>query len=82
MRLSNRFAFEVLNLEKLTTEVIAANVGSLKAVQKAGFRHYGLARRHFYQNGAWSDLWLGELFREDWELLEGHSRPSEYRLHR
>lgn len=70
MKLRNRFAFRELNLEKLMTEVIADNAGSLRAVQKAGFRQYGLARRHFYQNGKWSDVWLGELLREEWEELQ------------
>ncbi len=70
IRLITRFAFEELNLEKLMGEAIIANVGSVRAMEKAGYRQWGLARRHFYQNGRWSDAWFGELLREEWEQLE------------
>lgn len=71
VRLRARFAFRELNLEKLMTEVIAENAAMIRALQRAGYRQYGLARRHFYQNGRWSDMWLGELLREEWEETEG-----------
>jgi len=66
VRLMTRFAFEELNLEKLTGEAIVENAGSVRAMEKAGFRQWGLARRHFYQAGHWSDVWFGEVLRDEW----------------
>ena len=66
VRLITRFAFEDLNLEKLIGEAIIDNVGSVRAMEKAGYRQWGLARRHFYQDGHWSDAWFGEALRDEW----------------
>lgn len=66
LRLIARYAFEEMNLEKLQGEAIAENVASVRALEKAGFRQLGRARKHFYQNGRWSDMWLGELLRDEW----------------
>lgn len=67
MRLRTRYAFEELNLVKLTTRVFAENVGSIRALEKAGYRQCGLARRDAYMHGRWHDSWMGELLREEWE---------------
>ncbi len=72
IQLITRFAFDELNLEKLVGEAIAANVGSIRAMGKAGYRQFGLAQRHFYQEGRWSDMWFGEALRGEW----GQSAPS------
>ncbi len=66
VRLMTRFTFEELNLEKLTGEAIVENTGSVRAMEKAGFRQWGLARKHFYQAGHWSDVWFGEILRDEW----------------
>jgi RimJ/RimL family protein N-acetyltransferase len=70
VRLMTRFAFDELNLEKLCGEAIADNVGSIRAMEKAGYAQYGRARKHFYQNGHWSDTWFGEILREEWDQAE------------
>lgn len=75
LRLIVRYAFEELNLEKLQGEAVAENIGSIRALEKAGFRQLGLARKHFYQNGRWSDMWLGEVLRDEWEGQDGDSLP-------
>lgn len=67
MLLRTRYAFEELNLEKLTTRVFAENVGSRRALERAGYRQCGLARKDAYMHGRWHDSWLGELLREEWE---------------
>jgi RimJ/RimL family protein N-acetyltransferase len=69
MALRTRFAFEELNLHKLKTEVFMENEASRRALVKAGYRQVGLRRQERYADGRWHDLWLGELLREDWELL-------------
>jgi RimJ/RimL family protein N-acetyltransferase len=67
MRLRTRFAFEELNLHKLSTEVFAENVASRRALEKAGYRGIGLRREERWAEGAWHDMWLGEILRAEWE---------------
>jgi RimJ/RimL family protein N-acetyltransferase len=38
-----------------------------RRLQKLGYREAGVLRRHRFVSGAWEDLWLGEVFREDWK---------------
>lgn len=66
-RLRTRYAFEELNLEKLKTWVYVENVASRRALEKVGYKQYGLARREMYREGRWHDAWLGELLRDEWE---------------
>jgi RimJ/RimL family protein N-acetyltransferase len=67
MRLRTEYAFMELGLRKVWTGVEMPNVGSRRALEKAGYRQCGLARRHFFTNGQWHDVWLAEIHREDWE---------------
>lgn len=73
MRLRTRFAFDELNLEKLMSEVFAENAPSVKALEKAGYKQYGLRRRDDFRNGRWQDVWLGELLRDEWVDEEGEA---------
>ncbi len=41
------YAFTALGLEKLTARVYASNTGSIRAFEKAGWRHEGLQRSQF-----------------------------------
>lgn len=70
VRLRMRYAFEELGLEKLMTVVFAENEASRRALERAGYRQYGLARRDRYSGGRWHDVWMGELLREEWEQRE------------
>ena len=67
MRLRTEYAFMELGLRKIWTGVEVPNVGSRRALEKAGYRQCGLMRRHFFVDGQWVDVWLAEIFREDWE---------------
>ncbi|MDQ3855278.1 MAG: GNAT family N-acetyltransferase [Chloroflexota bacterium] len=77
VRLITRFAFEELNLEKLQGEAVADNLGSVRAMEKAGYGQYGLARRHFFQNGRWADSWFGEALRDTWESDQVTGTPQQ-----
>lgn len=66
MRLRTRFAFEEMGLEKLMTEVISENRGSIRALEKAGYKQCGVRRKHRFRHGRWYDVWLAEVLREDW----------------
>jgi RimJ/RimL family protein N-acetyltransferase len=67
MRLRTRYAFMELGLRKVWTGVEMPNVGSRRALEKAGYRQCGLLRSHFFVGGKWLDVWMAEIFREDWE---------------
>ena len=71
VRLRTRFAFTELGLEKLTTKVFVENVGSRRALEKAGYRQCGLARRDEWRHGRWHDMWLGEVLRDEWLAAAG-----------
>ena len=66
-KIRTRYAFEMLGLEKIQSGAFTENIGSIRALEKSGYRQYGLERRHVYRHGRWHDHWLGELLREDWE---------------
>jgi [ribosomal protein S5]-alanine N-acetyltransferase len=53
--LLTRHAFATLGLHKLSAGCYAANEGSARAFEKAGFRREGLRREQFFSDGAWVD---------------------------
>ena len=73
MRLRTAYAFRELGLEKIVTSVIGPNLGSRRALEKAGYRQCGLLRRQRFFDGTWHDEWLGEILREEWEQLQSAS---------
>jgi RimJ/RimL family protein N-acetyltransferase len=54
----SRFAFDDLNLHKVTAGCYAPNVASIAAFRKAGFAHEGTLPSHYLCDGQWVDLWL------------------------
>lgn len=73
MRLRTGYAFDELGLETLTTQVYAPNDASQRALQRAGYREVGWLRRHVYLEGAFRDVWLGEVLRAEWSTAAGPS---------
>ncbi|MFL6263504.1 MAG: GNAT family N-acetyltransferase [Thermoanaerobaculia bacterium] len=63
-RLRTRHAFEVLGLRMLLSEVMADNAGSLKMLQKAGYREAGRIPRRMWKRGAFRDVVMMVLERE------------------
>jgi [ribosomal protein S5]-alanine N-acetyltransferase len=75
-RLRTRYAFEELGLEKLQSSAVVENVGSIRALEKSGYRQYGIARRHEFRNGRWYDMWFGEVLRDEWREAQPASGTS------
>ena len=73
MCLRTRYAFRELGLQKLITTVVGPNDASRRGLERAGYRQCGLYRRHFLVDGQWHDMWIGEIFKEDWEAQEGRA---------
>jgi RimJ/RimL family protein N-acetyltransferase len=74
MRLRTRYGFHELGLEKIMTTVILPNEASRRALERIGYRQCGLRRRHQLVDGAWHDMWLGEILKEDWERAKENAR--------
>jgi RimJ/RimL family protein N-acetyltransferase len=67
MRLRTEYAFRELALRKLRSGYLDGNEASRRAQEGAGYRQVGRMREEFFRAGAWVDLVLTELMREDWE---------------
>jgi [ribosomal protein S5]-alanine N-acetyltransferase len=65
IRLIVGFAFQELNLHKLTAGCYGANAGSVKAFQKAGFQIEGVRKQQFFSGGQFVDGILLGLVRPD-----------------
>jgi RimJ/RimL family protein N-acetyltransferase len=57
-RVRTRYAFEVLGLRMLTSEVFTENAASLKMLQRVGYREVGRIPRRFWKRGALRDVVL------------------------
>jgi RimJ/RimL family protein N-acetyltransferase len=55
-RVRARYAFEVLGLRMLLSDVMADNTGSLRMLQKAGYREVGRLPRRLWKRGAYRDV--------------------------
>ncbi len=75
IRLRTAWAFGQMGLEKLTTRVFTENIASRRALEKAGYRTVGIARRDEWWGGRWHDLWIGEALRDEWEAADGAAPP-------
>ena len=58
--LVTNFAFERLNLNKVTAGMVVTNVGSYKAFMKAGFKEAGRLSRHVLLDGQFMDQFILE----------------------
>ncbi len=65
-----RFAFEQLGLNRVELEVYDFNPRAIRAYEKAGFRRDGVRRQALYRDGAFHDVYLMGILREDWDALK------------
>lgn len=66
MCVRTRYAFEVLGLRLLLSQVFAENTASLRALAHVGYREVGRLPQRYWKRGAWRDLVLLAIAREDW----------------
>lgn len=57
-RVRTRYAFEVLGLRLLLSEVFAENASSLRMLERVGYREVGRIPRRFWRRGAYRDIVL------------------------
>ena len=71
LRLILRYAFDELNLHRLSASTFEYNTGALRFLERAGFAVEVRRRQAIQREGRrWDDLFLG-ILREDWERLAG-----------
>ncbi len=65
--LMEQFAFRTLGLERLELEVHMHNQAALRCYEKAGFKLEGVKRHAFFSDGAFCDLGMMSVLREEFE---------------
>ena len=60
-------AFNDLGLQKVWSEIHAANEPALRAQAAAGFRREGYLRRHSFKSGVYRDVILLAILAEEWQ---------------
>jgi len=70
------FAFGALKLHRVEAACVPANQASRRVLEKAGFRHEGLAKAYLKINGAWADHLLFGVTQD--ELVPDPAVSSSY----
>jgi len=64
------YAFDVLELRRLEADVDPRNAGSIRTVERLGFRQEGLLRERWHVNGEIQDSNFYGLLRREWQKQE------------
>lgn len=63
------FGFDELRLERIGLQVYDGNARARRAYEKAGFRHEATLRHAHYADGAFEDVHVMSLLRDEWRAL-------------
>lgn len=64
------FGFEVLNMNRIDTEVLENNIASLKTALWVGFTREGIRRKSVFKCGSYLDSICMGILREEWQKLD------------
>lgn len=64
--LALQFAFTTANLHRVQAAVMPRNLGSIRVLEKNGFRYEGLSLRYLQIYGKWEDHNMYAITAEDW----------------
>ena len=67
IKLTLKFVFEELNLNRLQLEVFSHNIRGIKAYEKTGFKKEGVLRDSIYYNGQFSDEIIMSILKREYE---------------
>jgi [ribosomal protein S5]-alanine N-acetyltransferase len=70
------FAFSAAGLHRVQAAVMPRNTGSLRVLEKAGYRREGVAERYLCIAGRWEDHVLFAITAEEWVALSTVSSPG------
>lgn len=65
-----RYAFEQMNLRRITLYVHEYNKRAIHVYEKCGFRHEGVLRKADYVDGHYSDTYIMGLLREEFPAVQ------------
>ncbi len=68
MRLLLRYAFQELNLWRVSLGVFGYNTRALRSYEKCGFVVEGALRQRLRRDGQWHDMVIMAVLREEWEI--------------
>jgi RimJ/RimL family protein N-acetyltransferase len=66
-RLMLCYAFETLDLHRVTVRAAAYNTRAIRCYEKCGFRLEGIERDSFFVDDEWHDDWLMAALRDEWD---------------
>jgi len=69
INLLSYYAFEILNLRKLTSSTVGDNIGIMKVNEKCGYRQEGCLREEFYRFDRYHDVIYWGILKEDYLSL-------------
>ncbi len=72
MRVALRFAFEELNLHRVSLDAIASNLRAVRSYEKVGFVHEGMTRGTEYRNRTRENLVSMGILRSEWQARYAH----------
>ncbi len=67
-----KYAFLTLGLRKVRAWVVEGNEASLRMLRKCSYELVGCYKKEVFTEGRFRDVFLVEVFREDWEPLWEH----------
>jgi diamine N-acetyltransferase len=65
-RLMVALAFDTLNLNRVWLDVFTDNPRAVRCYEKVGFKHEGVMRQQAFREGAYHDVHLMALLRDEW----------------
>ncbi len=65
-RLMVALAFDTLNLHRVWLDVFSDNTRAVRCYEKLGFKRDGVLREHVFRDGAYCDLLLMSILRDEW----------------
>lgn len=75
MKLCLQYAFNELNVYRVSLGLHAYNQRALRTYEKVGFRLEGRTRKDMFREGKHTDgLWMG-ILREEWDQMQHGDRP-------
>ncbi len=79
-RVALQFAFQTLNIEKLSCEVLDFNESVIRLHQKFGFQIEGRFRKHHLHEGIRIDVLRMAIFKKDWQRVAGPAKPMPFKI--
>lgn len=76
VRATTTFAFATAGLHRVQAAVMPRNTGSLRVLEKAGYRKEGLAERYLCIAGSWEDHVLFAVTSEEWASPARGTQPA------